>query len=478
MKNGSPWTIQKMKIESGFLYPHIQRVLQSSVYKEKISSKADDYLIYSLEEKSYEQLFFEEQTFFLESMKDLTFAFYSKTNKLLSPKLFICPDTNVGMLTLPTHFINNGGISISDLISFNYAIHKTEKQTIPNLLLRHKWNLQETETSISQTNSERERHIFYSRIQSIEKTEKKIQELLGLTKTPDSPVTFTMRDIVAKLLSYINVDYQLANDTRYHLFTYLQSKEKLPLVDKEITDDFIRICRTINREYHIANYDRKEAIMQLFDDIYVGASVEGSAMMITSKGTFFYDNYLKDTIQDRFLWLYYLAFMQRISLINMHKELSSKELDETSGNALSLDELRTEYQRLINMKVNTFFTDVSDYSQHNQFYQFCKSRLGVDRLFEEINDKMKQLDLLLSQKTEIKKEKYQNLLAIAIACLTVCSATSDWTDQWGKLWALDSESCCFRTWAFIWTIIIIALVAFFFFIYYPRKNKHKHNHKH
>lgn len=465
------WCRREMVIEKGFLYPHVQNVLQSSVLKKKEtkkSDKPDDYLIYSIREDSdFNRLFGSETicTRAINSKPSFSFEFFMSHKKLLSPKLIICTDVNVGMLILPIHMKD---ISTDDLIAFNYAIQKANDKELTWLFLKEESDIAGFEASISKIVDEDKRNrqtgICQLRREALVRKEKDIDSFLHINRKEGEPFLFSIPQLVSSLLSCIK-GCELVNDTRYHLFTYLQAdNSESSETSQSMVDDFIRICRSLNKNYQVADDDRHEAVMQLFANIFVGSSVEGSAMMMISNDSSFQRDYLTDTFQDRYLWLYILAFMQRISLVIMHKELSLKGLCEEKTETMSLKELRSEVRRLINMRVNTFFTDVSDYSQHNQFYQFCKSRLGVDRLFDELNDKMKQIDLLLSQKSLQVREKNQMWLTIVIGILAVCSAANDATDQIAKICCLDDGSLCFTIMAWFVTALLLAL-----FIPFARK---------
>jgi serine phosphatase RsbU (regulator of sigma subunit) len=47
--------------------------------------------------------------------------------------------------------------------------------------------------------------------------------------------------------------------------------------------------------------------------------------------------------------------------------------------------------KLAKMKKNSFFTNVSDHTQHNRFYGFCSDKLSVKRYLEEVKDRISEL---------------------------------------------------------------------------------------
>lgn len=424
----SLWSVQEMKIEEGFLYPHVQQFLQSSVLGMK-SSRKNDCFIYSLKSDVISDRFFHE-TFSIDSEEPIKFNFYADTDKLLSPKLIICPDMRSGMLMFSFRLI--GDSDLEKLMSFNHAIQNNGEGLIPKVFLRTKTPSGEYKsvqtTSLKKIINDYDQHFKF-----------------GLNGEELS-LTFEISRLVSRLLEDVN-DFQFYDTNSYHLFTYFQTEDvdvKKTEFNNELKDDIVRICRKQDKSFYVADYNYNEHIIQLFGNILIGASHEGGCMMVMPDGHQFFMNYMEDVFQERFLWLYILAFLQRMALVNLQKELAEKDVfDDVQG--MSLDNLRKETQRLINMKVNTSFSLVSDYSQHNLFYLFCKEKLGVNDLFDDINDKMKQIDSLLEQKSDRVRERNQGLMSIVILLFALCSAANDATDQLVKM--------------FDWNVTITAIIT-------------------
>ena len=234
--NDGPWCIQQMDIQIGYLYPHIHMVLQSSVWQNMCSSK-HSFLVYSLRKNSVLKGGFNN------TVMRWTFKFVNKEETLLSLKLIICPDTVVGMILLPIQLLSESSpLTHADLMTFNYYIQKSKDTSAPKL------------------------------------------ELVN----DDEPIFVTLPLLVSELLKPIIGGYHLFNENRYHVFTYVQVFQRDVLqMNEETLDDFIRTCKNQTSDYQPAENDRKETIIQLFKNIYFGSSVEGSAMMMLSKGTSF-----------------------------------------------------------------------------------------------------------------------------------------------------------------------------------------------
>ena len=147
--------------------------------------------------------------------------------------------------------------------------------------------------------------------------------------------------------------------------------------------------------------------------------------MMTMGNLQFYQEFMTNNLVQRYLWLYVLVFIQRYSLINMARGIGAIDNDGDRKNIVSLKRLRSLSDHLTRIKVNSYFSDVSDYTQHNEFYHFCCERLGVVRLLADVEQKMQTLDDCLRQKVEQRNEFMQLMLTIFVIFLTLFSGIND-----------------------------------------------------
>lgn len=417
----SIWKPLNMKIEEDVFFPHIQSFLQKSVKGkegELNQMKSCDLFIYSLDDINWEQNFFGDKNSYEMVWKGgrTEFFFPNSTSTFESVKLILYPDASVGVLIIPIEMKRNEIVmnnedtvglnpkNMRSIMEFNYRIHKTDQQKpqlqykLPGILINEY------------------KCFFYEKM-------KKLSQMIGVDydKQKEVPLTFDLPILVDSLLSLMGLSYSLTNRKRCHVLSYIHSKDDKDLIDLE-KDDFLRISRCENHQYQIINGDND--IMQTFKNIYLAASVEGGAIMVNGNLDFF-NHFKTDTLPKRYIWLYLLAIIQRYSLINMSKAIG--EIDDTSDKRkiVSLQKLRDLSDRLTRVKVNTYFSDVSDYEQHNDFYHFCNKKLGVTRLLDDMEQKTGTLGDCLKQKADKNSENIQLLLAILVALLTVCSGCND-----------------------------------------------------
>lgn len=416
----SIWKPLNMKNEEDVFFHHIQSFLQKSVNGEegKINKKKScDLYIYSISDKDWSQNIMGKQSIFTMEYKEWKgkFFFPNDISSFESPKLIIYPDASVGILIIPIEMTNGkykkedteknlNPSTMEGLLDFNYRMHKTDKEK-PKLKYQAPENLKEEH-----------KRFFYEKME-------KFSKIIGITydKQKEEALTFELPTLVEKLLSYMGMEYKFTNLKRCHVLTYIHSNNEDDLT-KEEKEDLMRISRCENHHYKIVENDN--SILQTFKNIHLAVSVEGSAIM-TNGSSDFIKGFKTDTFQKRYIWLYILAIIQRYSLINMSRAIG--EIDDTDDKqkTVSLQRLRDLSDRLVRIKVNTCFSDVSDYKQHNDFYQFCIRKLGVTRLLRDMEQKMATLGECLKQKADKNSENLQFLLALFVAFLTIFSGCND-----------------------------------------------------
>ena len=466
LPNDSIWKPLNMRLENDVFFPHIQSFLQKSVKGEegKLNQmKSCDLFIYSINDKDWEQNFLgKRNTYVMERRGEKAdFFFPNSTPTFESPKLVIYPDASVGILIIPIEMKRDVGMKATDiktgvlnpqtmegLMSFNYQMHKTDEQ-MPQLRYQEPDNLKDEF-----------KHHFYEKME-------KLSKMLDVDydKQKKMPLFFDLATLANKLLSLMGTAYSLANKKRCHVFTYIHSKDDGDLT-KEEHDIFLRISRCEGSSYQII--DNSNAVFQTFKNIYLAASVEGGAMMVNGDSDFF-NNFKTDSLQKRYIWLYLLAIIQRYSLINMSKAIGNIDDVNDKKKIISLQRLRDLSDRLARIKVNTCFADVSDYRQHNEFYQFCFKGLGVTRLLGDMEQKMETLGDCLKQKADKHSENLQLLLAIIVAFLTVFSGCNDGFELMKNLFNVGEGPNPALLVIIYWVIFLFAISFTFLLIYRYRK---------
>ena len=135
--------------------------------------------------------------------------------------------------------------------------------------------------------------------------------------------------------------------------------------------------------------------------------------------------------------------MQRHSLLNLISELTHVDgADAKSG----IRNLNRKIENFSGIKVNTCFTDVSDFTQHNQFYKFCMKNLGVSEHYKEVEDKMDVLHSIIKRKVDERNADIKRDWTVMLGVLSRAGTLKEWWCIW-----------------FYWALIAVFIVTFIIF---------------
>lgn len=390
--NSCKWEHHPLNIDKGAIYPHIHNFLVENFHNgdQLMQQKC---IVYSLKD-SWEDINDEDRPISKlirshtnvitikqnEENKDLKFRFLNTKNNLSSPKLILYPQALIGLLIFSIELISESP-TIGDLISLNYNLAKIDPVQSPKIL-------------ISNSSSHTELNIEISNINTA------LAKYSTITKNDLSG--WYLNGFIKFLLSDFDINgscVNILNEARTHLFTYIQVDSKE--VTEDLKRDFILITRCQNEKYKLTHedFDLDKNFKQLFDNIFIASCVEGAALMTLAHddSPTHIKNFKTGTLIPRYLWIYLLVYIQRQSIIEVNKELLEIDLETAYD---SKNNLRTIVSRLSKMKINAYFTDISDHTQHNTFYHFCARNLSIKEHLNEANDKIKDLEAILQEQIE------------------------------------------------------------------------------
>ena len=458
----SVWKPLNMKTENYVFFTHIQSFLQKSVtgtVGQLNEMKSCELFVYSIDDKKWGGFF--RDTFVMSfNGKDRKFIFPNNTKNFESPKLIVYPDSSVGILIIPIEIEcdRNTLLSMDELMEFNYHFHKIDKSQQPILT----FPINDIKALKGTSFYEEKKNGFFKRMKDasellcINYAPEKDKPLKNYDPEKDEPLKFHLLQLVERLLASISTPYTLTNQKRCHVFTYMHSIDDEDLTDFE-QENFLRISRCENNKYQIINRDK--SIFQTFKNIYLAVNVEGGAMLSCGSSPFF-KGFKTDTLQQRYMWLYILSIVQRYSLINISRALGGIDDTNDMHKIVSIRKLRNLSDQLTRIKVNTYFSDISDYQQHNDFYQFCIEGLGVKRLFASMDHKMETLANCLEQKADKNSEDLQLLLAFFVAILTIFSGCNDGFQLFNRLFSMSPNPSL----PFIIYCVVFVLACLFTFL--------------
>lgn len=358
-----------------------------------------------------------------------------KTRTFDSPKLMVFPDASVGMLVIPVAFNTlkksivakkgmpeqlKSPITMHDFMAANNVMvksKKTKRRVMPlrSCGIKIMEQIPENQcTDEMKSFLEKEKKALVNTCSSIFEALNMDNSGHGGKVNDYANFSISFSDIIDFLLGLTRIKMERFNKKKSHIFTYFQIDEDA--VPKDRLDnagfhcDFIRIVRGEHANFQIIDDERERVYVQTFKNIYVGSSVEGGAIL-TLRSKFddgkFIERFKEKSVDKRYFWIYILAYVQRMSLLNMVRELGGIDNTMDDNIIVPLLTLRDLYKRLSRIQVNTFYSAVSDISQHNMFYRLCTKNLGVDLLLNEVDNKMNILNKCLQQEFDEKKEKMQ-----------------------------------------------------------------------
>jgi len=216
----------------------------------------------------------------------------------------------------------------------------------------------------------------------------------------------------------------ILSPNRLQCFTYLQADEKLN--ENELHIASFRLRRMYNNHYfpgpHFLHGSAETE--QTFEQVHFGASIEGCAMIVNDNKEdmpSFLRNY-GVVVKNRYIWSYLLAYYQRLALIEMNDELSHLY----DAGQPELEELLRVSSNLSKIELRALFTQVSYFSQHNDFYDFCKRNLKLGEMYGAIKEKLAGVSRIVQEEVEKeekvkekKREKKDRLLEVMIAALLI-----------------------------------------------------------
>ena len=224
---------------------------------------------------------------------------------------------------------------------------------------------------------------------------------------------------------------RLFSDMRLHLFTYCQIDDtKTNAISKEvILPDLFRLSRCVNDKY-LLPFDKIEeegGMLQSFENVYIASSVEGCAFIaVSQKENHGFISQMDGNVRLRYIWVYMLAIIQRYTLLNM-----SRQMIMVNAHRKTIWDI---IKVVKNTKTNCYYTDVSPYTQHNQFYQLCCKNMHIKDLFDEIQNKTEIFNLVLTGKQETK----QRQLNWIVGFLTILQAGDAVNGIWENAYATVS----------------------------------------
>lgn len=256
----------------------------------------------------------------------------------------------------------------------------------------------------------------------------------------------------------------LHNKLRIHPITYYQIEEKHMDVDPDsVLQNLIRLSRGENRKYMVrcANAESSGMLIRLFDNFLVSSSVEGCALLTLKPkvDSDYFNTFETGVFAQKYLWIYLWMLLQRYSQFYCIKCLVRQD------NFKNSDKLKELVYFIQQIKACSYFTDISDYTHHNQFYQFCKKNLCIEDHFKEIEEKLVPLYSFIHSEEIEDKESRGNIFGLIVALFAITSVVNDGADYFTRYMYVDNQVKWLGAGIFFTIAAIILFVWYRFYKY-------------
>ena len=428
-------------------------------------------------------------------------------DELYHPTLMLWPYAHVGILLFSVKLSKKkGNVEISDLMNFNYLFRKTDKNAT-----ECQFPFDAMTNKIKYLSSSKNKEASIAGIKKFEEDLNNTLQLYGLSETNLASIIAACYEIVQKnelgdlcknvndklrelnekevgadeiaevptwnstlLISFFlrglyvrgdkNQKIRLFSKLRMHVFTYFQLPEDETIKNHDdVVLNFMRIAHGENSKYNliIENDGSPKQYIQPFKNVWFASTVEGCAIMtimpkeagvdmakIPDEFSFFKD--YENTVEKRYLWIYIWILLQR------HSQLYWIDyLTKINEHSLNIHELQDKILQIQKIKVSSYFTDVSDYTHHNRFYQLCKDNLCIGEHFEEIKEKLIPLYELKEKEEDDVKTNREIFFGIVVACFAIASVAYDGLSYY-KQYLVNAEG----GWNIKPLILVVLLVIF------------------
>lgn len=300
---------------------------------------------------------------------------------------------------------------------------------------------------------------------------------------------WSLNDRIDELLLDFNGHYSRVNACfAQHLTFILVDKENIENEYDDIIQGITR-CKNSNQTKGFLPCE----VLRISNNIKIGASQEGTTI-ITAEKLRHDPNQKKQYAIEQMerIVLYFVVTLQRYILLRVISDLARHNVNSSSNqsNGLfdrlrngvnsfwhslksiiypstldfseafdkrNLKKLRKEVGVVCRTKARNSFSSISDTLEVNEYYRLCCKALEIDKLYSEIDNKVKNLDSYLTQLSDGNKERADWHLSIILATLTVMSASNDGIQIIDRINNPDHK--------YPWLYIAGLIVAIFFVAY-------------
>lgn len=335
----------------------------------------------------------------------MSFTLLNESN--FAPHLFLSPSAQIGILTFSIKL--EGEIVVDQQIDLNYALHKRNETDSYQCLCPYPEN--QKEAAMPQD------------FQGVTVIAPNLwKEGQWSTRKNQDYICWNLNDFVDCIMGTMGRPCDGQKRIKYftkhrmHLFSFSSTIDKEnKLGDGDIIPGLLRLARCVNARY-LLPFDRmvKEgSLLQTYENIYFASAIEGTAMFaIGRENNSAYINQIHEKFNRQYLLIYLLVLIQRYTLQRIEQKITAFEYTGKQTD----DELWDLINVVCRIKTNCYYTDVSIYTQHSEFYHLCCNNLHIPETFNEVSEKIELLKITTDRNIQKvldderkSREQYENL---------------------------------------------------------------------
>ncbi len=252
---------------------------------------------------------------------------------------------------------------------------------------------------------------------------------------------FTVLDIIEHCRDSLQnlVDIKIRRERGLHILTFARTERGATF--QQCADDFFRLRRVYDRNYKGPPWalnpetDRDE-ILQSFEQVYLGVSAEGCAVLVLDDGTEFF-NQLADRVRHGYFAMFLIAIHERVMLEELAYQ--SCRLPEVHDAARQARAARSELiEKVRNARKSVFeFTlhhsqyVVSHVHMYQEIYERMIDAMRVPVMHQHVESEIANMQQILEEHHEEKSTRSRDLLASLVGVLGIVSLLLAF---WGANW--------------------------------------------
>ncbi|NVJ60448.1 MAG: hypothetical protein HWE27_08660 [Gammaproteobacteria bacterium] len=215
-----------------------------------------------------------------------------------------------------------------------------------------------------------------------------------------------LRQIAHALLPWLDEGLISKFGNWQSIFTYTSIQCDESMDDEQIKQQCFRIARHYTDAYLPNSVRVENDYYQPFDNICHYHSLEGVASIIAAppEQSTALDNFLTTAIARAYQPITAIAYSEYLFLQQMSQG-ANLSVDMRDPSDQDFEQLRKYRTKLYNFRLNNRFSHLSGITQHNEFYNHLKDRLGIAALLNDISTDVAEIESFIADHIAEKNQR-------------------------------------------------------------------------